>query len=260
MLSKYWLSLNCHITTWDLGCFSLYCSTPYSLLLYPLCDWSGKAYNMNRSLRKLDVFKWGVNHVVWNLASFTWVNLANILTCTDNFSATDRKSPELLERVPQPSWGHKFILTINYNTLRSLSSSSFAQVQNDEAWEPYGHRLEGRLSCLIAQSEDTFSLCLAHFLWRPLVGLYYLGLSQGKSHLYIVCLELGRLCVIFKTLESFHYLKRSFRKAGLGELAICQIFPLLSNLGFWPFPQAYSQEASSPTCQAPVVFQRARNS
>jgi len=58
---------------------------------------------------------------------------------------------------------------------------------------------------------------------------------------------------MFKTLESFHYLKRSFRKAGLGELAICQIFPLCLNLGL-QVPQAYSQAASSHTCQAPVVF------
>lgn len=188
MLNKYWLSLNWHITTCDLGCFLVVLQHPI-LFCFILCvTGQANAYNMNRSLRKVDVFKWGLNHglefgfintgIMYNLYLSLGVNAQLVLTCTDNFSATDRKSQSSWESPPTLLGAQIPIPTTNSNTPGASLAISFAQIPKWWGQKPYGHRLEGeRLSCLIAQSGDTFSLCLAHILWRPLVGLYYLGSS-----------------------------------------------------------------------------------
>lgn len=160
------------------GLFSHCAAAPHTLLLYPLCDWSGKCIQHEQKLEKAGCVQ--VRSEPWFgiwLHSLG-VNAQLVLTCTDNFSATDRKSQSSWESPPTLLGAQIPILTTNYNTPGAYLAISFAQSPEWWGQEPYGHRLEGeRLSYLIAQSEDTFSLCLAHFLWRPLVGLYYLGLS-----------------------------------------------------------------------------------
>ena len=114
----------------------------------------------------------------------------------------------------------------------------------------------------IRRGEAFLSYCSVWGYFQPMSGPHPVKASSGSllsrfvskanliCRLYVWSWE--ALCDVQNT-GKFLLLEKFLQGGRLRELAICQIFPLHSNLGLQA-PQAYSQAASSQTCQVPVVF------